>query len=133
MKKLSILTSICLLLAVFILSGCEGNTNKERVIQNNAVRSIHVAAQFTNAPNFNATILPGQSAVLFTEHQLGSNSQADNPALGISSMVITNEKGDTCQKDYGFQSSWQITIEHKKRVPSSYQHTYLLSVSDNDF
>lgn len=118
---------------IIALSSCEGNTDRIRIIKNNTSGPIMVSASGISISNFNKSISEGESEMLFIGGQMGGSDQVENPATGISSLIIVNSTGDTCSKDFTIQSNWDIKIEQTKKTPSNWKHEYTFILNDGDF
>lgn len=132
MKSKSIIRVAALSL-IIALSSCEGNTDRIRIIKNNTSGPIMVSASGTSISNFNMSISEGQSETLFIGGQRGGSDLVENPATGISSLIIVNSTGDTCTKDFTIQTNWDIRVEQTKKIPSNWNHEYTFILNDSDF
>ena len=122
-----------LVVVIFLLSSCEGNTYKERIIRNSSTSAIHVRANTSFDENFESDLAPGDEVLLGVVDDLGGSSRPDNPASVIYDMVITNSDQDTMTKDYQLMENWIIEIREEQKIPSSYHHKYIFEVNDTDF
>ena len=116
-----------------LLISCEGNTDRVRQIRNESSHSINVNASGTNVSNYDKSIAAGETEILFIGNQLGGSDYVEEPANGITTLIIVNSLGDTCTKDFSIKENWDIHVEQRKKVPSDWQHEYTFIVNDSDF
>jgi hypothetical protein len=121
-----------LILNVFLTS-CEGNTDRIRIIENQTSGSVNVTATGSLVSTFDKRLSMGQSETLYLGGQMGGSDMVENPADGISTLLIINTNGDTCSKDFTIQSNWDIQVEQTKKTPSNWKHEYTFIVRDSDF
>ncbi len=132
--KSSIFYSLMLLAIATLMTSCEGNTDRDWIIKNNSSTKIDVTATLVfNSSTVSETIDSDISKTLTITNQLGGSERAQLPDEAFSSFIITNENGDTFKKDFALPENWMTTIEQVKKVPSLYEHEYILEVNDEDF
>jgi hypothetical protein len=134
MKKLNLLLGI-ITLSILTLTSCEGNTDRYRHIQNNSSNSISIFASGSDYYEFEfqENLEAGQSVMFYNTNQMGGSETIENPATGIDSLLIINSEGDTCKKDFTIENNWETKVEHRRKVPSDWQHNYTLTIDDSDF
>lgn len=86
-----------------------------------------------NQEPYDKLIEAGYKEIIFVTNQRGGSDFVEDPAQGVSLLVITNEAGDTCLKDYKVQDNWSIKVKERTKVPSDWQHEYRFIVVDSDF
>ena len=111
----------------------QGNTDRTRQIRNNTSGTINVFTAGTYISVFNQSISNNKTETLFITSQLGGSDYLESPALGMTSILITNATGDTCTKDYKLDINWGIQVEERSKVSSDWQHYYTFQVHDSDF
>lgn len=116
-----------------LLISCEGNTDRTREIRNNTSRTINVFTAGTYISVFNQSVSKNKTETLFITSQRGGSYYLESPAMGMTSMLITNATGDTCTKDYKLDNNWEIQVEERSKIPSDWQHKYTFVVDDSDF
>ena len=124
---------IVIFLAI-LFSSCEGNTDRFWKISNESSGQIHVESisNFDNT-EFKDSISSGALKTISMNSQLGGNSNPQLPTQAISSLIVINDAGDTLKKDYTLEENWESIIENTRKVPSNYEHEYILEVTDEDF
>lgn len=134
MKKLNLLLGI-ITLSILTLTSCEGNTDRYRHIQNNSGVDISIYASGNSFYEFEfqENLEAGQSVMFYNTNLRGGTDQIENPAMGIDSLLIINNTGDTCTLDYNIESNWNTEVEQRRKVPSDWQHNYTLTIKDSDF
>lgn len=129
MRTLSILAG---LFTAIILSSCEGNTTREWKVINNSSQAFQVDMK----SNFNSekivTIETGKSETIYVYDTRGGQDDAGNTSDYFESLEIVN-LSNSVRKDILNSSNWKAESEHVKRVPSHYEHKFLISISDDDF
>ena len=117
-----------------LFSSCEGNTDYEWIIQNDASSLISVKANNAIYQDSTKTnIASNQQEKLMTYSMLGGSSKPLDPGASFSDLLILNSDGDTLKKDYQLNTNWNITITTVSKIPANYKHQYLFQVTDNDF
>ena len=117
-----------------LLSACEGNTDREWIIQNQSSNRIEVQATLISTIAFiPKEIQPAQERSIFINSERGGNSSVVNTSDLFAKIIITNSLGDTLKKDPLLQTSWETDVEETKKVPSNYKHEYRFTITDSDF
>ena len=118
---------------VILLLGCEGNTTYEVLVANGTDSVIAVVAEPDYGLMTDTLLQPDASVIIYSWDKRGGTSTPTNPAWFLKSMKITGPDGDTLQKDYRLEESWDVFIEQRKKAPSDYFHRYTLHASEADF
>lgn len=116
-----------------LIFSCEGNTDRKRIVANNSDMEITVQASGELFGSIDKKIEAGESEVICIISQRGGSSFIENPSNGINSFLITNSAGDTCKKDYSVESNWTTSAEETKKLPSNWEHEYVLTIKPEDF
>lgn len=118
------------------LTSCEGNTRLEWSLENQSSDDlfiVHEAWDYAALPPDTLMVLSGETLLLGSNDLLGGNANAYAPASFIDTLFIFSASGNLCTKDWEETNNWLIESEELSRVPSSWRHTYVLSVDDGDF
>jgi len=124
--------SVCALLLI----SCEGNTRLEWSLDNQSSDDlfiVHEAWDFAALPPDTLLVLSGETLLLGSNDLLGGNANAYAPASFIDTLFIFSASGNLCTKNWEDAENWKIESEELSKIPSSWRHTYVLTVDDGDF
>lgn len=130
------LTLATLVSLALLLISCEGNTRLEWSLNNQSSEDlliVHEAWDYAALPPDTLLVLSGETLLLGSNDMLGGNANAYAPASFIDTLFIYSGSGNLCTKNWEDTENWKIESEELSRVPSSWLHTYALSVDDGDF
>lgn len=117
-----------------LFTACEGGTTRVWSIQNTSAGTVHVrAAIVINGAVVDTLIASGSKAQITWWEQRGGSSRIELPAEEFSQLVITNLQMDTAAIVWQQIGNWQVQSAQLSRVPSSWEHTHLLVVTDSLF
>jgi len=130
------LTLAALASLALLLISCEGNTRLEWSLDNQSSEDllvVHEAWDYAALPPDTLLVLSGETLLLGSNDMLGGNANAYEPASFIDTLFIYSASGNLCTKNWEETENWNIESEELSRVPSSWLHSYVLSVDDGDF
>ena len=122
------------LLTIPFLIACDGNTDYEWIIQNNTDGLIIAEAVVKGSDErITKTVEQNEDITIALNGSLGGSSVQYEPAEMFERLIIQKENGEESLKDYMMMSSWEAIIEQTNKMPSNYQHTYILTVETIHF
>jgi hypothetical protein len=127
---------LTLVALALLLISCEGNTRLEWSLENQSSDDlivVHDSWDYSALPPDTVLILSGETYLLGSNDVLGGNANAYAPASFIDTLFIYSATGNLCTKNWGDTENWKIESEELSKVPSSWRHTYVLTVDDYDF
>ena len=127
---------LTLVALALLLISCEGNTRLEWSLENQSSDDlivVHESWDYAALPADTLMILSGETLLLGSNDLLGGNANAYAPASFIDTLFIYSATGNLCTKNWGDTENWKIESEELSKVPSSWRHTYVLTVDDGDF
>jgi len=122
-------------LAISLFS-CEGNTRLEWYIQNFSSEAIHVVHDpwdYSYLSPDTVIIAAGDTYLLGMNDVLGGNPHPWDPVTFVDTLIVNSVNGAFCTKDWTNTENWGIVSQEKRRIPSSWSHTYSFRVEDADF
>jgi hypothetical protein len=136
MKKLfnPILFTVAIGSAFVLLTSCEGGTTRIWSIHNASTNSVQVRATvILNGAVVDTVVAAGRLVQLTWWEQRGGSGSIEPPTEEFSQIVITNPQMDTATIAWQQIDTWQVQSAQLRRVPSSWEHTHLLVVTDSLF
>jgi hypothetical protein len=119
---------------LILLASCEGGTIRIWEVHNSSAQTVHVQAEvILNGALVDTIIQPGVTAEITWWEQRGGSGRVEPPTEEFSQLIITNPQLDTAAIEWQDIGNWQVQTTHVSRVPSSWEHTHLLVVTDSLF
>ncbi len=128
----NILNFLLLLSLIVVLSSCEGSTNYTYRVHNTSSFDISLEIESFFSVDTLQTISSGKEVIVMTGDMLGGRESSGSPSNHITKFLIYNST-DTMTKDFETDENWTIKSDHVRKIPSAYEHEFLLTFSDSDF
>ena len=129
MKNKNFLIFCAFLFPLFLLS-CEGQTKYDFRINNQSSSTLTSIAY--NAGVDSTAIPANTQQTIYYYERLGGQGVAAKVSDIISDLLVINGQ-DTCVLDLLDDANWIIESEKTKALPASYNHTYKITLTDQDF
>lgn len=136
MKKLfnPILFTVAIVSAFALLTACEGGTTRTWSIHNASTNALHVRATvILNGAVVDTVVDAGRLVQLTWWEQRGGSGRIEPPTEEFSQIVITNPQMDTATIAWQQIDAWQVQSARLSRVPSSWEHSHVLVVTNSLF
>lgn len=128
------LFTIAIASALVLLTSCEGGTTRTWSIHNASTNAVQVRATvILNGAVVDTVVAAGRLVQLTWWEQRGGSGSIEPPTEEFSQIVITNPQMDTAAIAWQQIDTWQVQSDQLSRVPSSWEHTHVLVVTDSLF
>lgn len=132
--KMNRLLLLALPLLALLFTACEGNTDRTWKVQNDSSMNItFVAVELATTTSISESIAPGTTFTITTASQRGGSDYVQTPTETFDAMLVLAANGDLLNRDVSLASSWENSVEQTKKVPSNWEHEYVLVLNDTDF
>ena len=129
-----ILFTVAIASAFVLLTACEGGTTRTWSIHNASTNAVHVRATvILNGAVVDTVVATGRLVQLTWWEQRGGSGRIEPPTEEFSQIVVTNPQMDTATIAWQLIDTWQVQSDQLSRVPSSWEHTHVLMVTDSLF
>ncbi len=129
-----ILFTVAIASAFVLLTACEGGTTRTWSIHNASTNAVHVRAMvILNGAVVDTVVATGRLVQLTWWEQRGGSGRIEPPTEEFSQIVVTNPQMDTATIAWQLIDTWQVRSDQLRRVPSSWEHTHVLMVTDSLF
>ena len=128
------LFTVAIASVLVLLTSCEGGTTRIWSIHNASTSAVHVRATvLLNGAEVDTVVAAGRLVQLTWWEQRGGSSRIEPPTEEFSQIVITNPQMDTATNAWQQIDNWLVQSDQLSRVPSSWEHTHVLVVTDSLF
>ena len=131
LMKMNTLRTLAIAVMPFLVA-CEGNTYREWNVVNNSSTQIQIELISGNSGLDYSTVGPDSVRKIIITDQLGGSEFAGNPVHSFDSLLIYNLT-DTLVKSVYDSSNWIVESEHVSKTPSSWEHKFTFTLTDQDF
>lgn len=116
-----------------VLSACEGNTDRVRIVKNVTTSEITAYVMSYDSVWTTFQIPSGRRETVFASSQFGGSDYAGEPLIDVLGFVIVNSDNDTLKTNLYDVDSWVVYSNQLKKAPSNWEHEFVLYVTDADF
>ena len=116
-----------------VLSACEGNTDRIRIVKNVTDSELTVYTMSYDSTWSSIQIPSGKRETVVTTSQRGGSEDPGSPLLDVFGLIVVNANQDTLKTDLNDANNLVIYSNQIKKAPSNWEHEFVLNVDDADF